>query len=90
MPCCFCKETVCMSNDAVGWRALCRLMHELPGHEASLLPAATRAAVQPLLRPAVAESLQEVASSLKEAAKTRDAQMLLCVRSWASQVGWSA
>lgn len=38
----------------------CRLMHELPGHEASLLPAAMRAVVQPLLQPAVAECIQEV------------------------------
>jgi hypothetical protein len=30
--------------------------------------------------------LLQVASCLKEAGKTRDSQMLLCVRSWASQV----
>jgi hypothetical protein len=35
-------------------------MHETPGYESSLLPHANRAAVQPLLQPAVAESLHEV------------------------------
>jgi hypothetical protein len=35
-------------------------MHDMPGYESSLLPHATRTAVQPLLQPAVAESLQEV------------------------------
>lgn len=43
-----------------------RFLHEMPGYESSLLPAAIRAVVKPLLQPAVADSLQEVSKLLTQ------------------------
>ncbi|KAF8058470.1 LRRC74A [Scenedesmus sp. PABB004] len=62
-----------------------RLVHGV-ADQAPLLPAALRCAALPLLAPAVAESLREVAAAMGRAAALRDVQQLLLVRRFAAAV----
>eukprot|EP00879_Flechtneria_rotunda_P019180 GHRR01020138.1.p1 GENE.GHRR01020138.1~~GHRR01020138.1.p1 ORF type:complete len:540 (+),score=220.55 GHRR01020138.1:357-1976(+) len=63
-----------------------RFLQATGNQQSVLLPPHVRTQVQPLLRPALQESLQEVGAAIREAARVRHSRQLLLIRKFARQV----